>query len=357
MKAVFVVLMLSLSAGFTGCARPRLGSTSEGKYPSAALPEAEAMLEAERDAVFQGAAGSRNVTGEFTTLFHESGDVLTPERVAALKPYNVLLVHGLLGEVGLGVRRFLDKLDADQDVIGYFKEQEAVFGAHGIDFERVEYHSNAVDRSGGKIVDAVLRSEKPVILFSHSKGCVDTLDALLKLQAMGKLDRVGGWIALQGVFSGAPHAQRYVENGGRRAFGIVAMRLMGGDFDAIRDLTPDARATYHEAHADEIRRLVGALSILCMATWEPPEEGKRPDRTRDAGGQPALTSAFKIQPESSILTGTDYVAKCGINHNVTVIRDAMPYDRPAMTRAFLAMLADRIRSSLPKPSPAVPPVP
>lgn len=59
-------------------------------------------------------------------------------------------------------------------------------------------------------------------------------------------------------------------------------------------------------------------------------------------GEVPLTSAFKIQSERSVLAGSDYVGKAGINHNVTVIRSDRPYDRPAMTRALLAMLADRV---------------
>jgi hypothetical protein len=344
MKTANVASLVVLLLAFAGCARPHLWSTPEMKYPGAMLVDAERVLETEQDGVFKGPADSRNVTTEFTALFHDPQDTLSPERLALLQKHKILLVHGLLGEVGLGVRRFLDKIDSDQVVIDYFKDQEAVFREHGIDFERVEFRSNTVDRSGGKIVEAVLRSGKPVLFFSHSKGCVDTLDALLKLQAQGQLDRVAGWIALQGVFAGAPHAEHFVKHGGLRTFGIAAMRIMGGDFDAIRDLTPEARAKYHAEHAEEIRTLVERLPVISFATWETPEKGEPKDTKGLTNDEPLLTSAFKIQPESSILSGSDYVGKAGINHNVTVIRSSKLYDRPAMTRALLAMLADRVAS-------------
>ena len=342
MKSSHVVLLLVLPLALVGCAKPRLWGTSDPKYPSATLPYAERMLESERDAAFKGPEGSRNVTGEFTALYYEQPTVLSSERLAVLQKHQVLLVHGLLGEVGLGVRRFLDKIDSDQRVLDYYKEQEAVFREHGIAFERVAHKSKTVDRSGGKIAEAVLRSRKPVLLISHSKGCVDTLDALLKLQARGELDRVAGWVAMQGVFAGAPQAESYVKHGGKRAFGIVAMRVMGGDFDAIRDLTPEARAKYHAKHAEQIRSLVDSLPIICLATWEPLERKERKSMAKDEAGNSPLTRPSKIQPESSILKGTDYVAKSGINHNITVIRGKKHYDRKAMTRAFLAMLADRV---------------
>lgn len=41
-------------------------------------------------------------------------------------------------------------------------------------------------------------------------------------------------------------------------------------------------------------------------------------------GEVPLTSAFKIQPESSVLAGSDYVGKADINHNVTMIRSDRP---------------------------------
>lgn len=343
MKTACVLLFMALLMMCVGCARPRLWATPDPRFPGATLVEAERVLEAEQDAVFRGPEGCRNVTPEFRALFHDPQDVLTPKRLEILRKHKILLVHGLLGEVGLGVRRFLDKLDSDQSVIDYFKDQEAVFREHGIEFERVEFRSNTVDRSGGKIVESVLRSEKPVLFFSHSKGCVDTLDALLKLQTQGKLDRVAGWIALQGVFSGAPHADRYVNHGGRRALGIVAMRIMGGDFDAIRDLTVEARAKYQAEHADGIRTLVERVPVISFATWKSPEKCDRKGVEGAVVGEPPLTSAFKIRPESSILQGSDYVGKAGINHDVTVIRSDKPYDRLAMTRALLAMLAERVK--------------
>lgn len=295
----------------------------------------------------------RNITPEFRSFFHAPADgmeALTEARMAKLRNCEVLMVHGLMGEVGIGVRKVLDKVSSEQGLIDYLKDQEDVFEACGLPYQRVVFRSHSVDRSGGKIVEAVLAAKRPVILFTHSKGCVDTLDALLKLQAEGKLDRVAGWISLQGPFYGSPQAARYVENGGRRVFGIAAMRVMGGNFDAVRDLTPDARVAYMKEHADEIKSLVRNLPLICFTSWESPEKGsKKPKEDKEPedapAEQPELTSAFRIQPESCLLPGCAYVAKAGVSHSDTVISGPEFFDRDAMTRALLAMLAER----LPKP--------
>jgi hypothetical protein len=344
--AALLPLLLLLAS--PGCARPNLGSHGRVEH-AAVLTEGEKVLEAERDAAFRDPPGGRNVTAEFRELFGRP-EALTPERLARLRSCRVLLVHGLLGEVGLGVRRALDGLDEDQTWLDYFKDQEAVFRKQEIPFAHAAFRSHRVDRGGGKIAEAILRSDRPVILFSHSKGCVDALDALLKLQAQGQLDRVVGWIAVQGVFAGSPQADRFVENPGLRAVGIATMRIMGGNFDAVRDLTPAARAQYHAAHAVEIRALVARIPVLCFASWQPPKEQDR-ERTPD-NTPPPLTSAFRIQPESSILEGCEYVAKSGVSHDATVIRALEPFDRAAFTTALLAMLAERLGGGTPQ-SPAL----
>lgn len=335
-------LVSALAFLLGGCARPSpFGRKAKQAAPEILTPELLAE-EAARDAKFAGPPNARDATGEFTRLFHAAEDPLNEQRVAVLRQHRVLLVHGLLGEVGMSVRGFLDRVKHDQRLLDYQKDQEEVLSRHQIPYDRVVFRSHAVERSGEKIAEAILASDRPVILFSHSKGCVDTLEALLQLGRKGELQRVRGWIAVQGPFAGSPLAERYVSHGGLRIVGIVSMRALGGDFDAIRDLTPEARAKYLQEHSTEIERLTQSLPILCFASWEQPGTAA-PQAQADAGKevQQPLTSAFRIQPESQILAGSTYVAKAGVSHSATVIRAGQAYDRPAFTRALLAMLADR----------------
>jgi hypothetical protein len=332
----------------SGCARPRFfGCGGKGSGPQVYDP---GLLEQEaaRDARFRGPSNARDATAEFTRLFHAGADPLNQERLAILRQHEVLLVHGLLGEVGIGVRGFMDRVKHNQRLLDYQKDQEEALAAHQVAYERVVFRSHTVERSGGKIAQAILAADRPVIILSHSKGCVDTLEALLQLARQGQLQRVRGWIAIQGVFSGSPLAARYVSNGGLRTLGIVAMRALGGDFDAVRDLTPAARLKYHEEHSAEIESLTRSLPILCFASWEELSTTDSPAQADGAEGDGRpLTSAFRIQPESSILAGSTYVAKAGISHSATVVRSGHPYDRRAFTRALLAMLAERMAQPAP----------
>jgi len=341
------IVLIALAA-LCGCARPAPSS----KDARNTLPSPQQFIDdADQDAAFGAApANSRNVTAEYRERFSKPDLALTEERLAEFKDCRVILVHGLLGEVGSKVQGFLDDFDnKEQRIIGFFKDQEAALDQMEVKHQRVLFRSDRVERCAGKIVEAVEKSSEPVVLFSHSKGCIDTLDALLELQRAGKLEKVRGWIAVQGVFFGAPNADKYVEHNGRRIFGIAAMRFMGANFDAIRACSQKTRRAYMDQHADEVARLLKALPVLCFASWERPDP-KDEKRYKDKDGKKAveqktLASAFDIQPESSVLPGADFIAKSGISHNQTVIADGKPFDRSGFTQTLFSMLADRMKAA------------
>src|SRR5262249_34683079 len=130
------------------------------------------------------------------------------------------------------------------------------------------FKSASVERSAGKIADAILKSDKPVIIISHSKGGPDTLAALLKLSQQGKLDRVAGWISIQGVFYGSPDADAVVNSRFKKTYAFCAVKCMGADFDSIRDLTTTTRERYQDEHRAEIEAVVKKVPTLCFASWD-----------------------------------------------------------------------------------------
>jgi hypothetical protein len=106
-------------------------------------------------------------------------------------------------------------------------------------------------------------------------------------------------------------------------------------------------------HADEISQLVEALPVVCFASWALPDlkDEKRPKKDKNkndkkadaADGKPRLVSAYKIRAGKQLLPGADFVAKSGVSHNQTVIRDEKPFDRVRFTQTLFAMLADRTK--------------
>jgi len=329
-----------LAALLTGCATDEAVRDVRGSSSPAEL-----AAEAEADGAFKEHVAGRNVTGEFRERFQHLGLYLTEAHKSALKHYDVLLVHGLLGEVGLKVSDILNELDGNQHLVDYLQDQLKAFEELELTVRVADHKTQAVDASGTKIAKMVLESERQVLIVSHSKGCVDTLDALLKLDRDGNLSRVAGWISIQGPFYGSPEADACVGNDWRCLYSRIALNCLGGKFAAIRDLTTAAREGYQKEHQAGIERITRALPILCFASWQTkPADGKR----GEAGPPGKLSSddnlgaSEKIPPRSSILPGTDYVAKAGVSHSMTVISSSLPYDRVTFTKALLVMLAERM---------------
>jgi hypothetical protein len=293
--------------------------------------------ETKADAAFEPLPAGVNLTAQFRDRFQDPEHALTPEQAEALKPYRILIVHGLLGEVGLKFTGLLDKFSRGQGLIDYFKDQKRVFDELHLDYAVAGFKTASVDRSSTKIADAIAASDRPVIVLSHSKGGIDTLDALRKLDAQGKLGKVAGWISVQGVFYGSPDADEYVNSCFKRTYAKVAIKCLGGNFDSVKDLTCCACERYEAEHKDEIERIVRTVPIVCFASWtDEPKRGQLSD------GQ--------VPAKNEILCGCDYVAASHISHSETVINSKGEFDRTTFTKALLSLLADKMKNAgNPKP--------
>jgi hypothetical protein len=277
-----------------------------------------------------------NVTADYRERFAHLENFLTDDRKNTLKQYNVLLVHGLMGEVGLGFTKFLNMFDKNQNLIAYLKDQKKAVELWGIEPKFASFKSASIDRSGSKIADAILKSDRPVIIISHSKGGIDTLDALIKLSKMGKLSKVAGWISIQGCFYGTPDADKYENNKFKQTLVHLTVKCLGANWDAIKDLTTKAGEAYQSKHHDEVASVLTCVPTLCFASWLEKERfGEKSD------GQ--------VPPHSAILPNTDYIAKYGVSHEMTVIKASEDFDRVTFTQVLLTMLADRLAKNATTP--------
>lgn len=316
--------------------QPRKIAINELRFERPA-PVVKIEAEAAADAAFNDQVPATNVTAQFRERFHQYDQYIKDAHLERLRDCNVLIVHGLLGEIGLKVQSMLDTFDHDERVIDYLKDQRKAIDELGLQAHVAGFKSASVERSSGKIVEAILKSDKPVIILSHSKGCVDTLDALLKLSSQGKLDRVAGWIAIQGVFYGSPDADSYVKNRFKNAYAHVALKFMCADFDSIRDLTTKRREQYQAEHAAEIESLTQKLPVLCFASWEHKEADKK-----HGDDPPAPLCDGQVPTHSAILPGSEFVAKANVSHSMTVIHSSKPYDRVKFTKTLLLMLSEQM---------------
>jgi predicted alpha/beta hydrolase family esterase len=304
-----------------------------GQHPRESLAphiasRAELAAESQADAVFVSRVGGRDLTSDFTARFHAQNSDASAQNSNALSGHDVILVHGFLGEAGLKATHFLDKFKRAQHFIDYLKDQQTAVEECGLNSTVPAYRSETVEACGAKLARIIADCERPVILISHSKGSLDTLDALLILQREGNLSKVAGWISIQGPFYGSPQADACSANPLRK----MCIKLLGAQMRALNDLTTPARDCYMAQHSAEIETLLHATPVLCFASWS--TLNCKTPRLSD-GAVPA---------ESAILPGSDYIAKSGITHSMPVIDlKVMPFDRVAFTRTLMQMLSERIQ--------------
>ena len=156
-----------------------------------------------------------------------------------------------------------------------FYSQERKLDALGIRHQNIAHISDSgFDTQQGVVANgkaiagvlARLRSQnvKQVVIVTHSKGGLDTLEALTTNENLWKAPVVV-WIALQAPFFGSPIAcpaagsglsQNTFVSGARRALSS-AVRLA----QALNDLAPDSRKAYMDQRAAAIARLTAAIPV------------------------------------------------------------------------------------------------
>ena len=158
-----------------------------------------------------------------------------------------------------------------------FHTQEAYFAAEGIvarniSRESVAFNSSeSVEHNAAAILDYILQARvqrTQIVIVSHSKGGLDTLEALLHPDARELLgDTVVGWVALQAPFYGSP-----VADPAPSAINAVLLSAVGGNGESLDDLKTGGRQSYMAARvvddpdATDLGDLSSAIPIISAYT-------------------------------------------------------------------------------------------
>ncbi|HLX60951.1 MAG TPA: hypothetical protein VKX17_06675 [Planctomycetota bacterium] len=318
--ALCLVLSICFALFLSGCSNPQQVTLLHEFPTMTVIAKAEPA---------PNAADPRDSSDEFLKRFDAYRQTDKAPAPAELGGYHILVVHGLLGEVGIRFTRLFDRINPSQHTIDYLKDQQIVLRDAGVSGEVLDYKSESVERCGAEVARRIMASDKPVLLITHSKGCLDTLEALLTVQREGKLDKVAGWIAIQGPFRGAPEADEIDGDQFRRIGTKIALNCLGARYVAVNDMMTSTRQRYLDAHREELERLTASVPVLCFASWK-------------ADSKPPGTDG-SVPVESAILSGTDFIAVRGLSHSATVIGAHGEFDRVAFTRALLSMMVERIQ--------------
>ncbi len=278
------------------------------------------------------ATGTRGLTGALPARL--------PEGVAAqLREGRVLFVGGFLKQLAEAVVGLLER---PVGLGGYFDAQREALQLQGIDAVELEVHSEgSIARNAPAVASAIAAAPSPVTLVTHSKGSLDTLQALLDHPDLASSARIRAWISLQAPFLGSPLADLNTGNAlARPVTSYLIEHAFGGSPDVLSDLSVAARSTYQAEHASAIEAIVQAVPTICYASWI--TEGQ-PSLFRPTWlickleGQPRNDGLVGVA--SAHLPGAITVDEAGVDHAMSVMTmpGTGPFDPVCCLTALLTL--------------------
>lgn len=267
-------------------------------------------------------------------------------QVGEFKPFKVLIVPGVLAE------SFISESDNQIKLKVFFeegfREQIEFLEDTKIDFEFLKLETeNSPVQNAQSIISAILNSTKPVLIYSHSKGGLDTLEAFR--QRPDLLDKVHGWVSVQSPFWGAAVASGFDDNFVLRDSAKNLFKWMGGSAAGMKSLTINERMTYMQSSetTDLIKTIRQKIQMINYASIkkntfgiDTPLELFRNFTNKKQGpndGVVALSSALMKEHGHEI----DFIIESDVDHLMTMTRyrlDRVDYNQRAHTLALLKLL-------------------
>lgn len=192
---------------------------------------------------------------DLTDAYMKGKSVTLLSQVRAIQNFKVLIIPGVLAE------SFLNSSDNQIKLTPFFsdafKEQVSLLERLKIDHEFLQLETeNPPEFNARMIIEAVERSSKPVLIYSHSKGGLDTLEAIRQKPSL--LDKIHGWASIQSPFWGSPVASGFNNNDILKETGESLFELMGGNESGMNSLTIEKRADY--MNQAEIKSIIGLIN-------------------------------------------------------------------------------------------------
>ena len=173
--------------------------------------------------------------------------------------------------IGDAIANALPRIDLPIQSGGFitFYTQMRDFDAQGIDYKNLSAASRTFDTSesvahnAAAVLRFLRRTNKQIIIVSHSKGGLDTLEALIGAPELWG-DTVIGWVALQAPFHGSPVADPTFS-----AANDFLLEALGGHGESAGDLKTNARAPYMSKNEARIAKLTATIPVVsAYSTYE-----------------------------------------------------------------------------------------
>lgn len=282
---------------------------------------------------------------EFNVAWNSIDSYYDAELILRLQQYKIIFVPGFFANHIIDVGQALG--GARYRIGEYFDEQMKFLKNEGIECERLRVNSEAEAELNAPLVAAAIRSaDKPVLIISHSKGGLDTLEALIRDTSL--LAKVKGWVPMQAPFEGTPVADFVDSNEVLNPIAITLLQALGGTKNVLHSLRQTTRDEYLERNSNAIQMILNKVPTLSFSSWK--ASGSNPFDTpfapiRDAMEYYGISNDGLVPWESQILRGSSYVGVPDVDHLIPVMYSYFgPYNRILLIRTLLAVLDEHMGS-------------
>ncbi len=180
---------------------------------------------------------------DLSNIYHskKTETSFTKNELSKLKSMKVLIVPGVLAES-------FDSNSGNQIKVGFifedgFNEQKKLLIKNDIEFEYLNFDTeSSIEVNAQAIIAAIAASSKKVVIYSHSKGGLETLEAIR--QRPDLLGKIHSWASIQSPFWGSYTASILYGNVFLRTIGRNILDWMGGDIGGMQSLTMEEREVY-----------------------------------------------------------------------------------------------------------------
>ena len=278
-----------------------------------------------------------DLTKTYQQVWEDIDSHFTEATVQRLRGYTILFIPGFLSNAVIDMG---EKIRLGE----YFDEQMTWLASLGIETERVDIESEGSPQENAiRIVRSIHASQKPVLILAHSKGGLDTLEALLTHKEI--LEKVRGFLPIQSPFFGSPLADWVSED---RVLNVVSKNLLealGGTKASLESLQTGFRHDYFLLHESAIYEILEVIPTISISTWKKNEEWEWDsvlEWLRNIMESRGILSDGAVPKESAIYPHTDFITLEGVDHVMTVMHCSISeFDRVRFTKTLLVLLLQR----------------
>jgi hypothetical protein len=253
-----------------------------------------------------------DVTAQFDEA--QAQEQLSEVELSTLRSAHVVFVEGLLAGAAKVV---------GQD---YFAPEKKYLDTQNVEYTVIPTSSRkSKEKNSVKIAEklrALETKDKKIILFTHSRGGVVVLDALLNNSDLWPM--IVGWIALQTPFYGSASADHVTSKPVFNVLTRLYLRGAGSKMAILRELKTTKRLEYMNAHNDATAQLLHAFPVLTFGSTMPQlrhsKLGYYTHPSRGFAYTPGTDGV--VMPQSTILRSggfeSSYIEETNIGHRQTI---------------------------------------